>query len=150
MLRSIVLALLLLLAVQSAGFAQQRPLGLGIIVGEPTGLSGKWWTGKRTALDAAVAWSFAHESALHLHADYLFHHFDLLELDDAVLPVYFGIGGRIKLEDESRAGVRIPVGIAYVIAGVPLDFFFELVPLLDLTPETVFRLNGSVGMRYFF
>jgi hypothetical protein len=26
---------------------------------------------------------------------------------------------------------------------------FEIVPLLDLAPETDFTLNGSIGVRYF-
>src|SRR5262245_41316938 len=49
--------------------------GLGIIVGEPTGVSAKIWVGGNTALDAAAAWSFADEGALHLHGDFLAHAF---------------------------------------------------------------------------
>ncbi|KPJ53681.1 hypothetical protein AMJ39_04060 [candidate division TA06 bacterium DG_24] len=150
MARSIALCVLMLVLLCAAASAQQRPLGLGVIVGEPTGVTGKWWTGGRTAIDAALAWSFADENAMHLHADYLVHNFDMFELGDAVMPFYFGVGGRLKLEDDSRFGMRIPVGIAYVIAGTPLDLFLELVPVLDLAPETELRLNGAFGMRYFF
>ncbi|MFQ5608330.1 MAG: hypothetical protein ACE5GA_10315 [Candidatus Zixiibacteriota bacterium] len=32
-------------------------LGLGAMIGEPLGFSGKYWTGPTTAIDGGVAWS---------------------------------------------------------------------------------------------
>jgi len=130
--------------------AKERGFGLGVIVGEPTGLSGKWWIEDSAAVDAAAAWSFGEKSAVHLHADYLFHSFSLLKVEKGRLPVYFGIGGRIKFESNSKVGVRIPVGVDYIFTGAPLDIFLELVPLLDLVPNTKFLFNGGIGVRYFF
>lgn len=130
--------------------AQESGFGVGVILGEPTGLSCKFWTGSRTAIDGAAAWSFADESALHLHADYLFHNFDLCELEKGKLPLYFGLGGRFKLEEDSKIGVRIPIGGAYIVEGAPLDIFLEIVPVLNLVPGTEFELNGAIGIRYFF
>jgi hypothetical protein len=37
--------------------AQDSGFGIGIIAGEPTGLSGKLWLGGNNALDMAAAWS---------------------------------------------------------------------------------------------
>ena len=51
----------------------QEGLGLGIILGEPTGISFKSWLSTTTAFDMAAAWSFVDEDALHLHGDYLVH-----------------------------------------------------------------------------
>jgi len=134
----------------SNAVAKDRDFGLGVIAGEPTGLSSKLWIEHSTAVDGAVAWSFGKKSALHLHADYLFHNFNLLKVEKGELPIYFGIGGRIRFESNSKVGVRVPVGIEYIFTGVPLDIFFELVPLLDLIPSTEFRFNGGIGVRYFF
>ncbi len=39
--------------------AQQKDFGLGIILGEPTGVSGKLWTSSENAFDFAAAWSFS-------------------------------------------------------------------------------------------
>jgi len=130
----------------------QHDFGLGIIVGEPTGLSGKLWLGKTTAIDGAVAWSFEGEDAFHLHMDYLLHSFDLIRVDKGKLPLYYGIGGRIKFdeEDNARVGLRIPVGLEYIFTGERVDIFLEIVPLLDLIPDTDFSLNGGIGVRYFF
>jgi len=124
--------------------------GIGVIIGEPTGISLKIWNSRTTAIDAAAAWSFKDEGKLHLHMDYLFHNFKLFKARHGKLPLYFGIGGRIKFEDEIRVGVRLPVGICYILKDTPIDIFFEIVPLLDLVPETDFNFNASIGLRYFF
>lgn len=137
--------------------AAQHDFGLGIIVGEPTGLSGQFWLTRTSAVDGGAAWSFRHEGAFHLHLDYLLHSFDVIRVDKGKLPIYYGIGGRIKFSDEGRhddsdvrIGLRIPVGLEYIFQGERVDLFLEVVPLLDLAPETDFTLNGGIGVRYFF
>jgi len=47
-------------------------------------------------------------------------------------------------------GLRIPVGLEYIFSGERVDIFLEIVPLLDLVPDTDFSLNGGIGVRYFF
>lgn len=87
-------ALILMVAAASAP-AQDDDFGIGIIVGEPTGISVKNWLTHKTALDFAVAWSFSgREDALHVHGDYLIHDFSLIPVDEEQLPVYYGIGVR--------------------------------------------------------
>lgn len=138
--------------------AQDQGFGLGIILGEPTGISGKSWIVGSTAMDFAAAWSFERNNSLTLHADYLNHHFTLIRVDQGRLPLYYGIGGRIKFNDRDRpvddedlrVGVRIPVGLAYFFDNVTLDIFLEVVPILDLVPATDFRVNAAFGVRYFF
>jgi hypothetical protein len=66
------------------------------------------------------------------------------------MPFYYGIGGRIKTSDDARIGVRVPLGLAYLFQNVPVDIFLEVVPILDLTPKTDFRINAALGARYFF
>ncbi|UCG51173.1 MAG: hypothetical protein JSW58_13380 [Candidatus Latescibacterota bacterium] len=149
MFRSLVIGLIAI-SVFAAGAAAQGLWGLGIILGEPTGVTGKLWLTDRTAVDAAAAWSFAEEAALHLHADYLFHNTDLIEVEKGTLPIYFGVGARVKFEEDGKLGVRVPVGIAYWFEDAPLDVFFEIVPILDLIDETEFTANAAIGIRYFF
>jgi hypothetical protein len=126
--------------------------GLGIILGEPTGISGKLWISANSAVDGAAAWSLGNNEALHLHADYLLHNFSLIEVEKGRLPFYYGIGGRIRFADvgDDFIGVRIPVGLTYLFESAPLDIFLEVVPILDLAPDTDFDLNAAVGARYFF
>jgi len=151
--------MVMLVALTAGSAWAQHDFGLGIIVGEPTGISGKLWLGKTTAIDGAVAWSFEGEDAFHLHMDYLLHSFDLIHVDKGKLPLYYGIGGRIKFhgdhgknddDNDARVGLRIPVGLEYIFSGERVDIFLEIVPLLDLVPDTGFSLNGVIGVRYFF
>lgn len=133
--------------------AQEGQFGLGVIAGEPTGPCFKLWTSQRTAIDGAAAWSFAKNAGIHLHADYLVHVSDLVEVESGRLLLYYGIGGRIRFADGDRddnIGVRIPVGVAYLVEEVPLDVFFEIVPILDLAPDTDLDFNAALGVRYFF
>ena len=69
-----------------------------------------------------------------------------------MLPLYFGVGGRLRLRDnrDDDIGVRIPVGLAYMFADAPFDIFVEVVPILDLVPDTDFDLNAALGGRFYF
>lgn len=147
---NVIVFLLVFLLLCASAVEGRNGLGIGVILGEPTGISLKLWSSSTTAIDAAAAWSFKKEGKLHLHMDYLFHNFKLFKVRHGKLPLYFGIGGRVKFEEETRVGVRFPVGVCYILRDTPIDIFFEIVPLLDLAPETDFNFNASIGVRYFF
>jgi len=135
----------------SAAAHAQGGIGLGAFVGEPSGLSLKLWLQERAAFDVGVAWSFSGEDALHIHGNYLLHAYDLLEVPEGTLPVYYGLGARVKiLEEDTLVGIRAPVGLAYIFPSRAVDIFLEVVPILDVAPSTEFGLNGYVGARYFF
>jgi hypothetical protein len=148
---AVILALLLVFFAGSA-VAAGGPFGLGIIVGEPTGLSGKLFLSDANAIDGAVAWSFSGDNAFHIHGDYLYHNYTLLDVEKGKLPLYFGIGASFKFREDAddNLGVRIPVGLAYMFDGAPFDVFVEIVPVLELTPDTDFELEGAIGGRFFF
>lgn len=130
--------------------SRDRTFGAGLMLGEPTGLSAKYWLSERGALDFGVAWSFGNETALHMHADYLFHEFDLVKVDDEPLIFYWGGGVRLKFENQTKFGIRIPVGLAYELKRDPLEFFLELAPIVNLAPKTSASINAAVGARYYF
>jgi hypothetical protein len=137
-------------------------IGVGVMVGEPTGLSLKKWIEASHALDAGVAWSFSENASLHFHGDYLFHRFDILSIPElsGALPIHYGLGFRIKLKesnqgrgrnnDDAMIGVRIPVGVSYLLPDVPIDVFAEIVPVFDVAPKSEFSLNAAIGVRYYF
>ncbi len=43
--------------------------------------------------------------------------------------------GRGRNENDAMFGIRFPLGITYLFEDAPLDLFFELVPVLDLSPD---------------
>lgn len=141
----------------------QEGFGIGVIVGEPTGLSLKTWLNNTHAVDVGLAWSFSENESLQFHANYLIHDFNLLRPADfeGRVGVYYGVGGRIKLSengDEGRGrnredtlvGIRIPLGVAYHFPRSPVDLFGEFVPVVDLAPDTDFDLNLAIGARLYF
>jgi hypothetical protein len=130
--------------------AQDKNFGLGIILGEPTGVSAKLWTSSENAFDFAAAWSFKGDGHLLLQADYVWHMFRLISVSSGKLPFYVGIGGRVVLADDALIGVRVPLGLDYMFADAPIDIFVELVPILDLAPETDFDFGGGIGARFWF
>ncbi|MCH8495173.1 MAG: hypothetical protein LAT57_06010 [Balneolales bacterium] len=124
--------------------------GLGVILGEPTGVSAKLFLGESRAFDFGAAWSFGNNSSMHLHADYLIHRFDLIQVESGRLPLYYGIGTRLRLADDAQLGIRIPIGFSYYFENDPIELFFEIVPILDLAPKTSFSGNSGIGIRYYF
>jgi len=140
-----------LLLIPMSASARDRDFGLGLVLGEPTGVSGKIWLGRTTALDGAVAWSTGRDDDLQLQGDYVWHDFGLFDVDRGALPLYYGVGGRIRTNRGSdRLGVRFPVGLAYIFAGSRFDAFMEAAPTLDLAPRTDVELAAGIGVRYFF
>lgn len=143
------MATLALLPVAAAS-GQDRGFGLGILLGEPTGLSGKVWTTRENAVDFGLAWSFRKEGFVHVHMDYLWH-FQLTTQGPERFTFFTGIGGRLGAGKGSAVvGVRVPLGLAWWPRSVPLDVFVEIAPILDLSPATEFTINGGVGVRFFF
>lgn len=152
-------ALSLLLA---QGVRAQDDFGIGVILAEPTGLSAKLWLNEAEAVDAAAAWSFSDYSSFQFHADYLIHRFDLFRNIDTSVgrpALYFGLGGRLKLgedngrgddDDKNRLGIRVPVGMTYIFARAPFDVFGEVVPVLDVAPDTEVDFNAAIGGRFYF
>ncbi len=138
------------LAVSAEAQNTQRNKGLGAIIGDPTGVSLAYWTSNSQAFSAGAAWHFVQNPSLHLHVDYLFYRFDIIEPNVGSMPLYFGVGGRIRFENDDQFGVRFPLGIAYHFQDDPLEIFLEVVPVLDLIPGTGFSGNSGIGIRYYF
>ncbi len=147
----LILCVLCVAVLPVAATAQDDGFGLGLIVGEPTGIALKQWTGPRTELAAGIAWSFVDEDAFHLHGDYLIHSTSFAAGRHLRSPFYYGLGARLKGgDDDTWLGVRVPLGVAFFVNDAPLDFFVEIAPLMDLVPETEFRINAALGVRYYF
>jgi hypothetical protein len=150
MIRTALTILLSVVLLSGSAFAA-GDFGLGIIAGEPTGISGELWLTSTTAISGAAAWSFGGgEDAFLVQSDYLIHNFNLIRVDKGTMALYFGVGGRIKFANDPQVGIRIPVGLDYVFQGAPVDIFGELVPILDLVEETEVNFNAAIGVRYFF
>lgn len=143
--------------------AQQRGFGLGVIIGEPTGISAKLWTSPVNAFDFGLGWSIGGDrigkykgnynggSRVHFHMDYLWHSFEAIHSSER-FPLYYGIGGRMNSGAgyDASVAVRGVFGIAWLPQNTPIDVFVELVPSLQLTSSIGFGMDAGIGARYFF
>jgi hypothetical protein len=136
---------------------QNHTYGLGVILGSPTGLSGKIMFSRHSAAAAHAGWSFIGAKGLHITGDLQFLFPGVIQRDDGspnndVIP-YLGIGGRFRFKEgngdnDFHLGVRIGGGIEYFVS--QFGFFFELYPVVDVVPETEFDFEGGVGARFYF
>lgn len=130
---------------------QGSDFGVGILIGEPTGICMKYFTTETRAWTAAAAWSLSgNDKGAHFYADHLFHLSELASWEGGRSPFYAGIGGRVVFRNKTTAGVRIPVGMAWVFDEAPFDIFLEVAPVMDLLPDTDFSVAGGFGARFWF
>jgi hypothetical protein len=135
--------------------ASPRGLGLGLIAGAPSGLSGKLWLDDVHALDLAVG-SFGYYvgsaySGINVHADYLWHRYGIFgdRSSEAYrrLPLYYGVGGIFS--SPGLAGLRGVLGITYLFEA-PFDVFFEIAPTLVVAPGLGVGTDAGLGGRFYF
>jgi hypothetical protein len=153
------LLVVLLVAMPSSAAAEEKGVfGAGIIVGEPTGVSAKYYLGDDTAVDAAIGFGVLGRG-MQGHADFLWHPWILETKESFVLPAYLGLGGRVANRDNGgetflRMGARGVVGILFDFTHVPIDVFIELAGIVDYTTETGktvdVDINLGLGARYYF
>ena len=126
--------------------AQAGGTGIGVVLGEPTGLTARFKRGGNN-FQVHAAWSFSDDAALQLNGDYL--RSGRIDMEP-MMPFYFGLGVLVKFADKSEMGIRFPVGLNYFFKGDPFEVFGEIVPVFRLLPSTKFDLNGAFGLRYYF
>jgi hypothetical protein len=150
MFKKILFITTIIIVITTNTFGQSSGFGAGIMLGEPTGISLKNWLSKINAWDAGIAWNFGKHDKFHVHGDYVWNKYDLIKVDKGILPVYYGVGARFLVEDDTHLGIRGVVGLDYIFDGLPLDVFLELAPIFDIVPGTGLSFNGAIGLRYFF
>ena len=150
---------------------RNKTFGLGLELGEPDGLNGKYFLSDSGALDFGVGYIYDHYyygDGFHLYADYLWH-FSLASTPSFELPFYVGAGLRfwdfnycyqgVCNYAGSAVGIRVPFGIAFDFNNAPVDIFLQLVPVLDFIGGDYymrygnrehFGIDGSVGVRFWF
>ncbi|HEY0252698.1 MAG TPA: hypothetical protein VGC41_14280 [Kofleriaceae bacterium] len=140
--------------------AEKGTLGVGIIVGEPTGICAKIYLAKDRALQIAAGSAFI-SNGLQLHADYVFHPWILQDRDSFVLPVYIGPGVRVidysggsNGDSHFAAGIRGVAGLLFDFKSVPLDAFLEIAGVFEYDFKSGNGAGAAVnfggGVRYYF
>ena len=150
----------------SKRFETDKRVGIGVLAGVPTGITGKFFFNSEFALDLGVGAyvEYRERDGLHLHMDFLWHPFVAVEGETFLAPMYVGVGARLLQYDEMDAmdekvtvthmGVRVPVGIAFDLGERPFDIFLEAAfvfdPVMSDEAEGAFDFNGGAGARFYF
>jgi hypothetical protein len=132
-------------------FPQKGDFGMGLILGNPTAFSIKWWTGNSSAIDASLGYHYGNMNHLHLNTDLLLHLWSI-EKEQDIIKIYFGPGAGMGFISDLSITVRAPVGTGLYLNDLPLEIFAELVPLFQIIgPEgTRFKVDGYIGARWYF
>lgn len=144
--------------------ADKGTLGVGIVLGEPTGITAKLYLKDDQAIQAAVGSAFI-GGGLQIHGDYVWHPYVLQSRPSFVLPVYVGPGVRLidytngrdangQSNSSIALGVRGVGGLLFDFKNVPLDAFIEIAAVLEYEFRTGagfgIKLNLGAGVRYYF
>ena len=146
--RLLFLSLLIAASAAPAWAGQSGKLGAGVILGVPFGASAKYWVDERYAAQAAMGVS---DGNFVFSSDYLLHFDDVLPKRRAGrLPLYAGVGIKVKSEKPTFFGLRFIGGVSLFHSEKPLEFFAEVAPVLRLAPSEGAAFDGGVGLRYYF
>lgn len=145
--------LAVLVALGGLAWAEPR-VGVGLVVGDPTGvtvgLRGNAWSGAQAAL------GLDGDKRFDIHADYLQ---TVTVLDPALrfrVPVYIGVGAGFATGEPgflgAPAGVvaRVPVGASILFDRAPVELFAQVVPSVRVFSGRAFGVDAGVGGRYYF
>lgn len=140
-------------------------IGLGVLAGGPTTVTGKYWLNESRAIDFGAA--FAHDDYA-IIGTYL-NHFEGVTGRGRRMAPYIGFGFYLDFnQDQSETvfdrdsnnegsqaedlgfGLRIPVGLEYMPVEIPIGIFAEISPGLSLTPDTDSFVTVGVGARYYW
>jgi hypothetical protein len=133
-------------------------LGVGIIIGEPTGVCGRLYLADDRAIQGAVGAAFI-GGGLQLHADYAFHPYMLPPRESFRLVFYAGPGVRVIQYADGRDASFFALGLRGVGGMLfdfksPLDAFFEVAGVLEygFADGEGFGVafNAGAGVRYYF
>lgn len=160
----IVLIILLISAPESQSFSPKgKKLGIGVMLGEPTGFTLKMWTQKDIAFAFSVGNSYL--GRLRIGMDYLWH---FNAFNSNIVNLYAGPGVAVGIgesggwwyrdknkvwyqeNDNLGLGARGVLGMNIVPRNSPLEIFGEFGLMIGILPGTYTNFEGSVGIRFYF
>jgi len=140
-----------LLVASGTARAEGGPLGIGLVVGEPTGVTGMYRFSEAAALDVSLGIDVFDDDGFYVHGVVDFFFPDLLRGGSVGLRPYIGVGGFLAdANDDLALGARAPFGLSLDFAAAPFQVYGELALDLLIVPDVDLDLGGAVGFRYFF
>ncbi len=149
----VTMLILLFLTIQAQG--QDRDWGIGLRLGDPTGVTAKKYFPSNKALELALGADHNGDGITFL-VHYLIHH----PISDAPgLDWYVGFGGQIEDndrkdrddDDDVELGADGVIGLEYTFAQSRLSAFLDVILFLELIDDPLdLELDAGIGLRYNF
>jgi len=158
--KKLLLALSFVVMLGVSSYAQSpggKDLGFGVMLGDPAGLTLKYWPNHVNAFVFDLGSSYF--GSPRINADYLWH-FNAFESDIANLyagpGVALGFGNSggfwdrsFRNDNNTALGVRGVFGVNILPRRTPLEVFVEIGVLVGLTPDFGSGIDGAIGIRYY-
>lgn len=129
---------------------------IGVVLGDPTGLSGRMGIDSKHSIEGALAFSSSKYEGMHIHGTYLWDRARSFSTHEGPIDLYYGLGARIisihqgKYDGDTAIGARAPLGLLYNFNNPDLELFGEISLALDLTPKIDVDLDLGIGLRIRF
>jgi len=146
--RLILLSVALAAAVPAVA-ADTPKLGVGAVLGVPFGVTAKYALDSVYAVQSHLGVS---DGDFTMNAD-LLRNFDKIlprKVPGTRIPLYAGLGLKVKSERETFVGIRFVGGVSMFHSTKPYEFFAEVAPVLRLAPNVDGAFDGAVGFRRYF
>ena len=161
--KKLVITTMVIIGLFSAGSAKSYDagdIGIGVMVGDPAGLTMKFWTSDNTAFVGSIGTSYFGE--LLIIGDYLWH---LPFGSEEVFSFHAGFGGVLgvgrgdvlfsddrfsRADNDIGLGIRGIAGIDVSPADSPFEFYLEGGMLFGIAPDLAAGVNASLGARFYF
>ena len=139
----------------AAPAAARADLGVGVFVGQPTGLDVKIGLERRTALDVVIGWDRLDDGRVdYAHATFLAN-LGVARGRSVLVPFRIGVGvaaydGAGAFGDEVNLAVRAPIELGLRFRRTPIELYGELAIKLTLVDGDDVDGDGGVGVRVYF
>lgn len=132
----------------SVAFPQSK-VGLGIVVGVPSGISGTIRLGPSASANVQLAWDVDNTFFTQVHYDMII--VELQQSREQGVDFYGGPGAfvRVSRRKSDSFGFSGNFGIRWLLSN-RLELFTEIAPKVGLVTRTEIDVTGGLGFRYMF
>ncbi|MBI1939382.1 MAG: hypothetical protein HYS25_14830 [Ignavibacteriales bacterium] len=139
-----------------------KNFGFGINIGDPLGLTGKFWLGRENAITVYVGGSYFGNPRI--GADYVWH-FNAFNSNIAELyagpglHIGFGKGKAYIFEVNKNKFYYRSSGAGFAVRGIfglnvtprntPLEIYVEMGPLIGISPDFGSAFEAAIGFRFY-
>ena len=146
------LALLLVAAFKSTSRAEA--IGIGLFLGEPSGLDLKVGLSAKSSIDIVIGQtSFRENRTDYAHVTWLLTPF-VARGRSVLVPFRIGIGAAAigVVDDNAHAAVRVPLEIGFRFRRTPIEIYGEVAIKGVFVEEDFIRfdVDGGIGIRFYF